>query len=213
MFALRSWLPPVLAAAVVLLSAGELAAQPFVADYLEDLAEQDREISRLLAQANQVLIWNGDAVIASCITFDRPRDYTIVFREPAFAQKHAQQLWTTCAHLQRWDWLKRIRFLSMEGADMRRVPMQPFDLVYQWMSHSMQARQAESGQQLRQVLRPSGSAFVTGPAALGDSWKKTGITVMWQERIEELPTFRMHRAILPKARLHDDLTLYCLKAG
>ena len=42
---------------------GELAAQPFVADYLEDLAEHDRMIGRLVVQANQVLIHNGDAVI------------------------------------------------------------------------------------------------------------------------------------------------------
>ncbi|MDF2460283.1 MAG: hypothetical protein K0S79_2699, partial [Nitrospira sp.] len=44
---------------------GELATQPFVADYLQDLAEQDREIGGLLSRAENVLIENGDAVIAS----------------------------------------------------------------------------------------------------------------------------------------------------
>ena len=112
----------------------ELAAQPFVADYLEDVAEHDREIGRLVAQANQVLIHNGDAVIATCIAFDRPRDYTIAVREPAFAQKQAQQLWTTSAQLQRWDWLKRIRFLSIDTLPGRsHASAETFDLAYQWV--------------------------------------------------------------------------------
>ncbi|MCE9534981.1 MAG: hypothetical protein K8R65_01035, partial [Nitrospirae bacterium] len=44
---------------------GERAAQPFVADYLQDLGEQDREIGAALSHAGRVLIDNGDAVIAT----------------------------------------------------------------------------------------------------------------------------------------------------
>jgi hypothetical protein len=191
---------------------GELAAQPFVADYLDDIAEQDREIGRLLVQANQVLISNGDAVIASCIAFDRPRAYTVAVREPAFAQKQAQQLWTTCAQLRRWDWLKQIRFIPMERPDKHRIPTQVFDLAYQWMPWDIQDRQTEAVNELRHALKPGGHAFVTGPASLGDSWKGAGFTLAWQERVEDLPTFRMHRTILPKARLNDGLTLYFVTA-
>ena len=95
---------------------GECAAQPFVADYLQDIGEQDREIGAALSQAQRVLIDNGDAVVATCITFDRPRDYTVLVRYPAFAQKQAQQLWSVCAELQRWDWLSHIRFVSARRA-------------------------------------------------------------------------------------------------
>ena len=94
---------------------GECSAQPFVADYMQDIGEQDREIGAVLSQAQRVLIENGDAVIATCITFDRPRDYTVLVRHPAFAQKQAQRLWSICAELQRWDWLSHIRFVSHEG--------------------------------------------------------------------------------------------------
>jgi hypothetical protein len=190
---------------------GELAAQPFVADYLEDIAEQDREIGRLLAQANQIMISNGDAVIASCIAFDRPREYTVAVREPAFAQKQAQQLWTTCAQLRRWDWLKGIRFISLQPTPLD-VSTQAFDVAYQWMPYGMEERQAEALSALRRALKPGGRAFVTGLASLGDSWKGSGFTVAWQERVEQLPTFRMHRMILPKARLKDGLTLYFVTA-
>ena len=192
---------------------GELAAQPFVADYLEDIAEQDREIGRLVAQANRVLIRNGDAVIATCIAFDRPREYRVAFREPAFAQKHAQQLWTTCAHLGRWDWLTRIRFVPIESGNLQNVSTPAFDLAYQWMSFGMQDRQAQAVAELRHVLRPGGCAFVTGPASLRDSWKGARLTLVWEEPVEQLPTFRMHRTILPKARLKDGLTLFFVRAG
>jgi hypothetical protein len=191
---------------------GDLAAQPFVADYLEDLAEHDREIGRLLAQANHVLIHNGDAVIATCVAFDRPRDYTIAVREPAFAQKQAQQLWTTSAQLRRWDWLKRIRFLPIESPSLSAVPPGSVDAAYQWMLFE-QAQQAAALTELRRTLRRGGFGFVTGPAALSEQWKEAGFDVMWAERVEQLPTFRMHRTILPKSRLQDELTLFFVKAG
>jgi hypothetical protein len=191
---------------------GELAAQPFVADYLEDMAENDRMIGRLLAQANQVLIHNGDAVIATCIAFDRPRDYTIAVREAAFAQKQAQQLWTTSAQLRRWDWLKRIRFLPIESARMSHVSLQTFDVAYQWMPLDPQDRQVAAMTGLRRALRPGGSAFATGSAMLREHWKDLGFQLVWEERVEQLPTFRTHRAILPKARLQDELTLYFVQA-
>lgn len=191
---------------------GELAAQPFVADYLEDMAEHDRMIGRLLAQANQVLIHNGDAVIATCIVFDRPRDYTVAVREPAFAQKQAQQLWTTSAQLRRWEWLKRIRFLPIDSTRLSHGSPQTFDVAYQWMPLGPQDRQLAAITELRRVLRPGGSAFATGSAALREHWKGFGFQSVWEERVEQLPTFRMHRAILPKARLQDELMLYFVQA-
>lgn len=191
---------------------GELAGQPFVADYLEDLAEQDREIGRILAQARQVLIHNGDAVIASCITFDQPRDYVVVMQHAAFAQKQAQQLWTTCAQLRQWDWLKRIRFIPMERDQSLQVSTQIFDVVYQWLPVGMPESLVTAANALRRALRPGGCAFITGPASLSECWKGSGLTPIWQEPVEQLPTFRMHRTILPKARLLDGLTLFRVQA-
>jgi hypothetical protein len=191
---------------------GELAAQPFVADYVEDMSEQDRMIGRLLSQANRVLIHNGDAVIASCIAFDRPREYTVVVREPAFAQKQAQQLWTTSAQLRRWDWLKKIRFLPIEHTGVSGLPSETVDVAYQWLPIGPQDRQAAAMTELRRALRRGGSAFVTGPAALHEGWKGSGFQMLWEQRVEQLTTFRMHKAILPKARLQDGLTLYFVQA-
>jgi hypothetical protein len=188
----------------------DLAAQPFVADYLQDLAEQDREIGRLITQANRVLIRNGDAVISTCIGFDRPRDYIVVVREPAFAQKQAQQLWTTSAQLGRWDWLSRVKFIPADH-EPAGVSTQGIDVAYAWMP--IGGHDPVAIATLRHALRRGGCAFVTGPAGLGDRLKESGFGLLWQERVEELPTFRMHRAILPKARLTGGLTLYFVHAA
>ncbi len=192
---------------------GECAAQPFVADYLQDIGEQDREIGAALSRAERVLIENGDAVVATCITFDRPRDYTVLVRYPAFAQKQAQHLWSVCAELQRWDWLSRIRFLSDEGPHDREPP-NSYDLAYHWVpydSGDLLASLAERMKGISRILRGGGNAFVIGPAQIGQYGASHGLHVCWEEPVEQLPTFRMHRTILPKARLKAGLTLFHMK--
>jgi hypothetical protein len=192
---------------------GECSAQPFVADYIQDIGEQDREIGAVLSQAQRVLIENGDAVVATCITFDRPRDYTVLVRYPAFAQKQAQRLWTVCAELQRWDWLSHIRFVSDEGLSNQEAP-HSYDMVYHWVSYDSGDLQASLAQRMKGIslmLRGGGTAFVIGPAQLGQFGASHGLCICWEEPVEQLPTFRMHRTILPKAKLRAGLTLFYIK--
>jgi hypothetical protein len=191
----------------------DCAAQPFVADYLQDISEQDREIGAALSRAERVLIDNGDAVVATCITFDRLRDYTVLVRYPAIAQKQAQQLWSICAELQRWEWLSHIQFVSDEGQHNREAP-HSYDLVYQWVPYDsghLPASLAERMKGISRILRGGGNAFVVGPAQLGQQSSSHGLHVCWEEPVEQLPTFRMHRTILPKARLKAGLTLFHMK--
>jgi hypothetical protein len=193
---------------------GELAAQPFVADYLDDLGEQDPEIGRLRAQAERVLISNGDAVIATCILFDRPRDYTVHVRHVAYAQRQAQQLWTQCAAVKRWDWLHRIRMIA--AVDEPRTGEHQDDLGYCWLPYdvfgspenlmSMMAR-------LRDRVRPRGHVFVVGPAELGKSLVADRWELCWGQSVASLPTFLMHKTILPRARVKSGLTLFHARRG
>lgn len=190
---------------------GELAAQPFVADYLDDLGEHDREVGRLRSQAERVLIENGDAVIATCILFDRPRDYTVHVRHAAFAQRQAQQLWTQCAAVNRWDWLHRIRMIVAETSDEFRTNQERFDMAYYWLPYdsfgssvsimSVMAR-------LKHQVRPDGHVFVVGPAELGHALATQPWELCWDQSVESLPTFRMHKTILPNARVKSGLTLF-----
>ena len=192
---------------------GECAAQPFVADYVQDLGEQDREIGAVLSQAGHVLVDNGDAVIATCTRFDRPREYTVLVRYPAFAQKQAQQLWSVCAELQRWDPLSHIRFVSSKEPHRRYAP-HPYDMVYHWVpydSGDLPARLVERIEAISRILRGGGHAFVIGPAQMGQYGVSRRLHVCWEEPVEQLPTFRMHRTILPRARLKAGLTLFYFK--
>jgi hypothetical protein len=190
---------------------GEPSAQPFVADYLQDVAEQDREIGRIMFQADRILIENGDAVIATCIPFDRPRDYVVSSRYAAYAQRQAQQLWTQCADVQRWDWLKRVRILPAGTWEEACASHPAFDLVYQWLPYdSFKSPSVLAGAltRLKQVLRPGGNAFVVGSADCGQRLTQGGFQIRWEEAVESLPTFRLHKTILPKARVKAALTLF-----
>ncbi len=190
---------------------GELAAQSFVADYLDDLGEQDREVGRLRSQAARVLIVNGDAVISTCILFDRPRDYTVKVRYVAYAQRQAQQLWTQCAEVQRWDWLQRIRMVAEDMGAESLASCGPYDLIYQWLPYdsfdSLTAMRTIVTR-LSQTLQRGGHAFIVGPVQLGELLMQEKCEVCWDQSVASLPTFLMHKTILSKARAKTGLTLF-----
>jgi len=187
---------------------GELAAQPFVADYLQDLAEQDQEIGRLVSRAGRVLIENGDAVIATCIPFDRPREVLVYVRFPAFAIKQAQQIWSVCAALRRWEGLSLTRFMERKAAE----PVgECYELAYVWVPYEdFEDPEALGlyGRTLASCIRPGGGAFVVGPIGLRSYLSQSGFDLCWEAPVESLPTFQMHRTILPKARIKSGLTLF-----
>ncbi len=189
----------------------ELAAQSFVADYLDDLGEQDLEVGRLRSRAEHVLIANGDAIISTCILFDRPRDYTVNVRDFAYAQRQAQQLWIQCAEVQRWDWLQRIRMVADTYEDSPDN-CGPYDLIYQWLPYDTfdsSATMRTIVTRLSQMLRQGGNAFVIGPVQLGELLtQQSRLLVHWDQSVASLPTFLMHKTILPKARVKPSLTLF-----
>lgn len=190
---------------------GELAAQAFVADYLDDLGERDLEIGRLRSQAERVLIANGDAVIATCVLFDRPRDYTVQVRYVAYAQHQAQQLWTQCAEVQRWDWLQRIRMGVADRCDELLASRGPYDLMYQWLpydSFDSSTTMRAIVTRLSEMLRQGGDAIVVGPAELRELLTRERWEVYWDQSVASLPTFLMHKTILPKAKVKPSLTLF-----
>ncbi len=188
---------------------GELATQPFVADYLQDLIEEDRSLATRLAQAGHVLISGFDGALTTYLTNDRCRTYTVLYDHPAFVQRQAQLLWNKWARAQRLAWLPQVRMRPR--ADQAEAQTRRYDLVYEWIPFSMYEKPEEIGariQWLTPILAPGSVVFVVGPATVADACTIAGVQVQSVTPVMKLSTFRMHQSILPRAQLKPGLVLY-----
>jgi hypothetical protein len=188
----------------------ELPTQPFAADYLQDATEQRPDLAGHLAKAGTVLVHNFDAALSACIQLDHPRDYRILYRHQAFAQKQAQGLWNQLAQARKLDWVKRITFVPEQGY-WEQAYEQHYDLIYRWtpFAHSHDETEVrKTAQAVAAALRPGGLAFVVGPSTMAGAFQAARLRLLEMLTVSELPTFCMHRTILPKARIKSGLTLF-----
>ncbi|MGH7166398.1 MAG: hypothetical protein ACREIS_12840, partial [Nitrospiraceae bacterium] len=197
----------------------EAPTQPFVADYLQDVMEQDPDLRDQLNRFGQILVYNFDAALTACLHLDRPRDYTILYRRAEFAQKHAQTLWNQLVRAGHIDRAKRIRLLSAEAHE-KRISARTYDQVYWWIPFSLftgasvpSALLTETAAAVVGALKPEGLAFIVGPEALETALRAHRLHVLKAEPVDKLPTFRMHRTILPRARVRAGLTLFIATAS
>lgn len=187
-----------------------LASHPFVADYLADLAEHHAAHAAMVARARSLLVQNFDAGVAALIPTDRARAVRIVYTHPAMAQRQAQRVWTHAARQGQWDWLAGIQMSAASG-DLLAAYRQAYDLIYDWMDEP--TARAVGGwsaraDQVSQALNPGGLACLVGPAAMSSLWQRPALRLLDAVAVETMATFRMHRSILPKARLREGLTLF-----
>ncbi len=190
----------------------EIAAQPFAADYLQDSFEQNPKLSAHLAGARQVLIDNFDGATSTCVNLDQSRTYTVLYHRPAFAQKQAQNLWSTIARAQRFEWVNSITLLPASSAQV--AYRKPYDLLYVWLPLVIfddALKLQETVRTISSALGQGGLAFIVGPATLKSALQmQPQLQVISAEPVESLPTFRMHQTILPKARLKPGVTLFLI---
>ncbi|MGH2620296.1 MAG: hypothetical protein ACRDHG_06965, partial [Anaerolineales bacterium] len=175
----------------------EAPTQPFVADYLQDVMEQDPDLRDQLGRSGQILVYNFDASLTVCLHLDRPRDYTILYRRVEFAQKHAQTLWNQLARAGHIDRAKRIRLLSAEVHE-KTISARTYDQVYWWVPFSLftgasvpSALLTETAAAVVGALKPEGLAFIIGPEALETALRAHRLHVLKAEPVDKLPTFRM----------------------
>ena len=89
----------------------------------------------------------------------------------------------------------------------------PYDLIYQWLpydSFDSLTIMRTIVTRLSELLRRGGNAFVVGPVQLGEllTQERSRLLVHWDQSVASLPTFLMHKTILPKARIKPYLTLF-----
>ncbi len=86
-----------------------------------------------------------------------------------------------------------------------------YDLVYAWLPYAefeQASALAARMRSLAQCVKPGANAFIVGPARTGDELSRAGLQRCWEEAVERLPTFAMHKTIVPKAKLRSGLTLF-----
>jgi hypothetical protein len=192
---------------------GEVESQPFVTDYLDDLVEEVPEFSRILQESMNIVVENFDAAIVTCLNLTHRCDHMIVYSKADLVQKQVQNLWNKLARANHLDWLGNFQFQPIE--ENQNNPDGPSaDLVYSWIPFATYGQQETLNQQLVRIkksLRKGGMACIAGPMSLGPLLQPNSLEVMECQPVSELPTFHMHRAILPKAHIHPDLTVWILK--
>lgn len=189
---------------------GELATQPFVADHLQDLIEQERPLAARIERAGRLLISGFDAVVTTCIGSDRVHACTVLYDHPAFARRQAQMWWNNCARAQRLGSLSQVRMKARQDKH-ERESNQTYDVVYEWMPFALYEKpDGVRGriEWLRRVLAPGAIAFVVGPSSVADECRVAGLLVHTIIPLAKMPTFQMHQTILPRAQLKTGAMLY-----
>ena len=192
---------------------GEAESQPFLFDYVDDLGEENPHLQQSVRSARRILIGGCDAALGACVRLDPAKDYTVLYRWENLAQKQAQALWNQCARSQKWEQLRTIRFLP-EPLHLEATLQQSYDLIYFWVPFEQFNQPTLLSQTVISLvggLAMGGMIIMPGIPALEEYARRLQLTVLYAEYVHNLPTFRLHQAILPKAKLYQDLMVYVLQ--
>ncbi len=191
----------------------ERESQPFLFDYVDDLAEENSLLQTIVKSAGRILIAGCDAALHACIRSDSEKNYTVLYRWDNLAQKQAQALWNQCARTQKWDQLKTIKFLSYLH-NIQATLQQSYELMYFWVPFEQFDKLATLEKTIATVVRTltkGGIVVLSGIPALENLARQLRLNVLYAEYVQNLPTFRLHQAILPKAKVYQDLMVYVLQ--
>ena len=159
------------------------------------------------------LIHNWDAVLAECLDLEQDRDYTVLYTRPEFAQRQAQRVWDQAAAAGMLANLRRIVFLDA-ARHQEATYAKSYGLIYSWVPFDQYRQRVDCERQLGAVskaLAPQGSAIMVGPAWLGEMCLAVSLRVRVAVPVSDTPGVGMHRAILPKARVNPDATLFLMQ--
>ncbi|MGB0910404.1 MAG: hypothetical protein ACPGYT_08585 [Nitrospirales bacterium] len=192
---------------------GEAESQPFLFDFVEDLCEEDSQLQHVVQTARHILIGGCDAALSTCVQLDSSKDFTVLYRWEHLAQKQAQALWNQCARTQKWDQLNNIRFLPYAEC-LQSMLEKTYDLIYFWVPFELFEQPGLPEQimvSLEKSLRSGGVLIMSGMPMLEGLAKQLHLTTLFAEQVQQLPTFQLHQAILPKSTLYQDLMVFVFR--
>ena len=189
----------------------ELATQPLVIEHA--MEHLDRLPQMGAGTAGRALLIDGwDAVSAEIVGSQAGEVSTVLYRDPAFAQRQAQRVWDHAAAASRLSDLRRVSFVSAErhGDAYGQV----YHVIFFWFPFADYRRPEVLEQCLHALataLSERGLAVVVGPARLAQAFSRASLRVLVSNRAADAPGVGMLRAILPKAQINPDATLFLLE--
>jgi len=157
-----------------------------------------------------LLVHTFDSVISGCIDCTHPREVTVLYGDPEFAVKNAQQLWNFAAGRKQLDNLHSVKFLS-EAEHVDEVYKQTYGMIYKWIPFAFhQNREACEGmlKSLAGALKPGGMLFLCGPGPLLGLFEHYELTSRNNDPVAEMPFFQQHRKMCPENQVPPDLTVF-----
>ena len=192
---------------------GEKESQPFIFDYVDDFLEDHTELRQFREMADQVFLSRCEASLGACLKYERPQRHTIWYEWSEFALKHAQYIWNTLHRKNQLSWLSHFQFFPV-GLQAITETTSPFDWMNVWIPFSAY----DDPQELRQWssflanhLVPGGIGCVAGPEVMGHLFQEHGLSVVYAEHGESLPTFKIHQAILQAGKLQPELMVWIIQ--
>lgn len=184
--------------------------QPLALEHLLDCLERLSAAPGRSRLPGSVLIHGWDLLLSELIDCADARDYTVLYTSPEFAQRQAQRLRDQAAASGHLPSLRRVSFLP---ADRHRNAAYAgsYGMIYRWIPFDEYRQRADCEQGLELVshaLATGGHAILAGPPWLGEACARVSLRVLAADPIAATTGVRMHRAILPKARINPEATLF-----
>ncbi len=191
----------------------EVATLPLVVEQALGYLDRIAATMKGAAAFKSTLLHNWDAVLAECLDLAQDRNYTVLYTRPEFAQRQAQRVWDQAAAAGALADLRRIVFLDA-ARHQEAAYAKSYGLIFGWIPFEQYPQRTHYERLLGTVskaLPPEGAAIMVGPAWLGEVCPRVSLLVRVADPVAETPGVRMHRAILPKARVNPDATLFLLE--
>lgn len=191
----------------------EESTQLFILEQIFEFLNQLPGLRSRLERIHRVLIHNFAPVCAGMVDPDnRPRQYTILYCRPEWAQKNAQAIWDRGAREGRLEAVSGVEFVpeqTIEGTTYGG----PYDLIYRWIpfDHYNDALTCEAMvKKIAQATSSGGLAIVVGPPDLVSWFPRYGLHTLRHGGVDGLVQLQAvieHFRIHPNTRVKPQLTV------
>jgi hypothetical protein len=188
----------------------EASLQPMVLDQIFHYMESHDDMEDKLEAVDSVLVHTFDSVISGCVDCTHDREVTVLYGDPEFAVKNAQQLWNFAAGRKQLDNLKRVKFLS-EAEHVDEAYQKTYSMIYKWIPFVFhQNREAAEAmlKSLADALKPGGMLFLCGPGPIRGLFEHYGLSDRNFDPVTEMPFFNQHRKMCPENQVHPEITVF-----